>query len=109
MIDQNYFEKVLVGQLLGMERPARLIVFLATGAELEIRSVVAKHETYVVFEVYSKNKEPEHSKRWQDANPALDPTVYDQIAVPYGHITHTHLTARSKRGHDRRVIGFGDD
>ena len=106
MIDRHYFEHVLPDQLALMERPARLTVHTNAGAEYIVHSLIAAHEPYVVLNVYGDGKSPQHSKRWQQAHPGQDPEVFDQVCIPYHSIALAHLTARTTKGDDRRVVGF---
>jgi len=108
MLDRNYFEKVLVDQLRLMERSSRLTVYLETGDEFDVHALVAAHDSYVILRIYSKGREPEHSKRWQAENPDADATIYDQVALPYSRIRATRLTAQKppKEGERPKSIGF---
>ena len=107
MIDRKYFEEVLPDQLRIMEKPVRLTIHLASGAEYMVHALVA-HDQYVVLKVYGKGTAPEHTRRWQDQHPADDAEILDQVCIPYHIMALTHLTARSTRGDDsRRLMGFG--
>ena len=107
MLDRKYFEEVLPDQIRLMEKPVRLTVHLADGAEHIVHSMLAAHDTYVILKVYTDGKPPQHTRPWQTAHPADDLEIFDQLAVPYGAIAYSHLTARSTKGDDsRRVLGF---
>jgi len=108
MLDRKYFEEVLPEQIRLMERPVRLTVHLTSGEEYVVYALLAAHDPYVVLKVYGKGgKEPEHSKPWQKANPTQDAAIFDQVCVPYSCLAHAHLTARTTKGDDARVlIGF---
>ena len=112
MINRHYFETVLSQQLEIMEHPARLTVHLSTGVSYVVRALLSARDEYVILQVYGEGKDVRYSKRWQRNNPDKDTTIYDQVAVPYGVITLTHLTDRSTKGDDAQlmdadsVIGF---
>jgi len=106
MFDRAYFENVLPDQLRLMGHTARLTLTADTGIEYEVRALVAAHDAYVVLEVYGKGKELERNKRWQAEHPNDDPSLYDQVALPYERIAVTHLTARVTARDARTVIGF---
>ena len=108
MLDRTYFEHVLPEQIALMEKPVRLTLYLASGSEYQVHSLVAAHDTYVVLAVYGNAKAPTHTKPWQEAHGGQDASIYDQVCLPYAVIAHSHLTARATKGDDaRQVIGFG--
>ena len=104
MLDRKYFEEILPDQLRLMERPVRLTVHLTTGDEYAVHSLVATHDAYVIFKVYDKGKEPKHSKAWREANPTHYAAIFDQVSIPYSGIAVAHLTARTTKGDDARLL-----
>ena len=107
MLDRKYFEDVLPDQLRLLGRPGRLTLHLVTGTEYMVRALIAAHDAYVILEVHSDGKSAERSTRWQAENPNQDPTIFEQLALPYATIAFAHLTAKATKGDDaKRVIGF---
>ncbi len=107
MIDRKYFEQVLPEQIGLMEKPTRLTLYLGSGLEYQVHSLVAAHDAYVVLRVYGKAKPPTHTIPWQNTHQGHDPLIYDQVCLPYEVVAHTHLTALATIGDDaRQVIGF---
>jgi hypothetical protein len=107
MFDRKYFDEVLSDQLRLLGRPGRFTLHLANGDEYMVRSLIAAHDSYVILEVHSDGKPAQRGKRWQAEHPDADPTVFDQISIPYSYIAFGYLTARATKGDDdRRVVGF---
>jgi hypothetical protein len=107
VINRQYFEDVLPDPLRLMERPARLTLQVGPNREYVVHAIVAAHEGHVILSVYGDFKPPEHSAQWLAENPGSDPGIFDQVCLPYGAIVYAHLTARTTKGDERALIGFG--
>jgi hypothetical protein len=106
MFDRQYFEKVVPDQLRLIGGPARFLVRLHSGRELDVWSLVAAHETYVILEVHAGGQEPKRSEKWQSEHPTAPPWVFDQAAIPYSSISDTFLTPKMPNAQSGRPIGF---
>lgn len=109
MFNRNYFESVLLDQMRLLDHAAHLSVQLASGESYDVWALIAAHDGYVILEVHSDGTEPERSKAWRDRNPDANPWIFDQLAIPYGAIVRTILTARSTEVNGNRPIGFHQD
>jgi hypothetical protein len=106
MFDRQYFEKVLPDQLRLMGDQARLVLRLQSGREVDVWSLVAAHDAYVILEVHAGGQEPQRSKKWQEEHPHSPPWVFDQLAVPYANISETFLTPKIPPSQSGKPIGF---
>ena len=106
MIDRNYFESVLPEQIRCMGRPCRLSVDLKSGAEYDVASIAATHESYIILDVHASGEEPKRSEEWQREHPEESPWIFDQVVVPYTEILATFLTPKGAGAESDTSIGF---
>lgn len=107
-MDRDYFENVLSDQIRLMGGRVRLSLHLFDGTVVEVWSLVAAHDRYVILEAHPLDGDPpDRPERWQRENPEAPPWIFDQVAISYGSIVRTTLTAEkgTPAGSDR-PIGF---
>lgn len=100
MLDRDYFERVLPDQVRMLGGRVRVAVVLRDGGVLEVRSIVATYETYVILETCG---EPRGVARGleggQEETPGSPGGLVEQVAVPYDGLARTEV-ATAPEGED---------
>jgi hypothetical protein len=93
MIDRQYFDQHLPRQLEELGS-ARAVVVLHSGTHFHIERVIGALDQYVLLSVFPNETDNERSKELrQKGAPYPDKKVHwDQVAVPYGSISHVWLS-----------------
>jgi len=89
MFGREYFERVLNEQVAAFGQSVTVKVGLTgRGEPLEVWTVFAAHDGYVVLEVHPARQRV----GWTEALPPEERWIFDQVAAPYESIVWTELT-----------------